>query len=117
MVDLASFILRCALGLIFIGHGLQKAFAMFGGSGLEKFSAFLSGLGFVPAYFWAVVATCVELIGGICLLFGFFTRVSSFLLLVLIVVAGIKVHLANGFLYRQGDLNTIFSLPLRVWCF
>ncbi len=39
----------------------------------------------------------VEFLGGVCLILGPGVRTASFLLLVLITVAGVKVHLQHGF--------------------
>ncbi len=44
----ALFVLRFGLGVVFITHGLQKAFGLFGGAGVPGFAESLSGLGFIP---------------------------------------------------------------------
>lgn len=98
----ASLILRIGLGIMFMAHGLQKAFGAFSGPGIKGFSQMLSGLGFVPAVFWAYVATYVELLAGLCLILGLLVRSSAVLLLILMSVAIYKVHLANGFFMPSG---------------
>jgi putative oxidoreductase len=105
MMDFASLILRLGIGVMFVGHGLQKAFGKFGGPGVEGFSKMLSGLGFSPALFWAYVAAYTELLGGLSLFIGFGTRISSSLLLILIIVATLKVHLAKGFFLSGGGFE------------
>ena len=106
----ASIALRLGLGIMFAAHGLQKAFGLFGGSGIQGFSALLSNLGFVPPVFWAYVATYVELIGGVCLITGLGTRIASGLLFILIVVAGVAVHLKNGFFLMNGGIEYTFII-------
>lgn len=115
-MDLASLILRLSLGIMFAGHGLQKAFGAFGGPGIGGFSGMLSKLGFAPALFWAYLASCTELIGGLFLILGIFVRSAALALLILITVAAVKVHLPNGFFLPGGFEYTfiIFSVCLAL---
>ncbi|KPK97957.1 MAG: hypothetical protein AMJ95_06485 [Omnitrophica WOR_2 bacterium SM23_72] len=110
MIDLASLILRVGLGVMFMAHGLQKAFGLFGGVGMEEFSKRVAGLGFSPAAFWAYVAAYVELLGGLALITGLSTRISSLLLLILMAVAVVKVHLTRGFFISNGGFEYNFII-------
>ena len=110
MADLGILILRLGLGIMFFAHGIQLAFAKLGGPGPEGFSRMLSGLGFSPALFWAYLAAYTTLIGGLCLIAGVFTRVSSFALLVFIAVAAAKVHLSKGFFIMSGGFEYNFVI-------
>ena len=96
-MDWAILILRLGLGIIFTAHGLQKVLGLFGGSGITGFSKMLGGLGFLPVLFWAYLAAYVELIAGLSVIAGLFVRTASFLLLVVMAVAVLKVHLKKGF--------------------
>lgn len=102
MLTWVSLFLRMGLGLIFVAHGTQKVFGSFGGPGIKGFSQMLSGLGFVPAVFWAYLAAYVELLGGICLILGLYTRIAASLIFILITVATITVHLSKGFFLSAG---------------
>lgn len=102
--------LRLGLGVMFAAHGLQKAFGLFGGSGIDGFSKMLEGLGFSPATPLAYAVAYIELIGGICLILGLLTRVVSVLLLGVIVVAAVKVHLPNGFFMMAGGYEYNFII-------
>lgn len=110
MINWASLVLRIGLGIMFMAHGLQKTFGLFGGPGPKGFSEMLSGLGFAPAIFWAYLAAYVELIGGLCLILGFLVRTSASLLLILIVVATLKVHLTKGFFLSSGGFEYNFII-------
>ncbi|MFA5411411.1 MAG: DoxX family protein [Candidatus Omnitrophota bacterium] len=110
MAGIAVLILRLGLGIMFIAHGLQKVAGMFGGPGIKGFSEMLSGLGFAPALFWACLAGYTELIAGTFLILGIFVRSASALLLILMVVAAIKVHLAKGFFLSGGGFEYVFII-------
>ncbi|MDD5237366.1 MAG: DoxX family protein [Candidatus Omnitrophica bacterium] len=110
MKDWASLILRICLGIVFVGHGLQKAFGLFGGPGINGFSEALLTMGFKPAVFWAYLAAYVELIGGLLLLLGIFTRAAAALILILMVVAALKVHIAKGFFLQSGGFEYTFVI-------
>ena len=106
----ASIPLRIGLGAMFAAHGLQKVFGLFGGAGIKGFSQQLSSLGFAAPMFWAYLAAYTELIGGLCLLMGFGTRIASLFLLILIIVAGSTVHLKNGFFLMNGGFEYPFVI-------
>ena len=110
MVDLAILALRVGLGIMFVSHGLQKAFGLFGGPGVRGFSEMLSGLGFSYPLVWAYIAAYTEVIGGAFLILGLFTRGAAVLLLVLMAVAMIKVHIPKGFFLSQGGFEYAFII-------
>ncbi len=110
MTKWASLPLRLSLGVVFVTHGLQKVLGLFGGSGMDNFTKTVSNLGFVPADLWAYAAAYVELVGGICLIIGFGTRIAAALIFILIVVAGVKVHLPNGFFLAKGGVEYTFVI-------
>lgn len=110
MLNWAVLILRVCLGVVFLAHGLQAAFGLFGGPGIKVFSEMLSGLGFRPALFWAYWGAYVELVGGACLILGLFTRGAVLLLLIFMVVAILKVHWAKGFFIQNGGFEYNFVI-------
>jgi len=110
MYDTAVLILRVCLGIVFVAHGAQVAFGMFGGPGIEGFSNALSGLGFKPAVFWAYIGAYTELIGGLFLMAGFLTRIAAAFIFIFIVVAAFKVHLAKGFFIQNGGFEYNFVI-------
>jgi len=66
--------------------------------------------GFIPGIFWAYVASYTELLGGLFLILGIETRGAAALLLILIVVAGLKVHLKKGFFLSKGGFEYTFVI-------
>lgn len=95
--DAGPLCLRAAIGVIFIAHGSQKLFGLFGGAGLQATGQFFAQLGFQPGAFWALVAGATEFFGGLAVLLGAGTQVAALLLSGLMLVAMVKVHLPNGF--------------------
>jgi len=105
MLDWGLLVLRLGIGIMFMAHGMQKVFGFFGGPGISGFSKMLSGLGMVPAVFWAYVGSYTELLGGLLLVLGIGVRGSAALLLIFIATAAIKVHFSKGFFLGKGGFE------------
>lgn len=103
--DITLLILQIVVGLLFVGHGVQKLFGWFGGHGLTGTANFLGSLGLNPPKFWAIVAGLAELVGGIGLVLGIFTPVAAALIIGVMLMAIIKVHWANGLWVSQNGLE------------
>ena len=88
---------RIALGWIFIGHGGQKLFGLWGGHGLQGFAGSLETLGLNPAMFWALLAACGEFLGALAILFGIYARWGALLIASVMTVAITTVHWQHGF--------------------
>ncbi|MFA5272315.1 MAG: DoxX family protein [Candidatus Omnitrophota bacterium] len=110
MADIVILILRLCLAVVFIGHGMQVAFGSFGGPGIQGFSGMLANLGFKPAVLWAYLSAYTQLIAGIFLVLGLFTRFAAFSILVFMLVAVIKVHITKGFFLQTGGFEYNFVL-------
>ena len=87
-------ILRLALGLVILPHGLQKTIGWFGGYGFDATLGYFSGIG-IPAFF-GFLAIAAESLGAIALITGFTTRIAAFGIAVTMLVAS-SMHAANGF--------------------
>jgi putative oxidoreductase len=80
--------LRLALGIAFIGNGAQKVLGSFNGPGWAKFTSFPAPFPFMrPGWLWMGAAAVSELIGGILVLLGLFTRVGALLIAFVMLVA------------------------------
>lgn len=90
-------VLRLSIGLVFVAHGAQKLFGVWGGGGPSGTAAFFAQLGLTPALPLALLVGLLELGGGILLIAGAFTAAAALALAVSMSVATWKVHLANGF--------------------
>ena len=94
--DMATTILRLALGVIFFAHGAQKTFGWFGGYGFTGTMGFFTGMLHIPTVF-AFLAIAAEFFGGLGLIFGLFTRVAAFGISCNMIVAVAMVHHQFGF--------------------
>lgn len=96
--DAALFIIRVAVGLIFMAHGIHKLQTPLG---VQTLSTGLDGMGFPMPLFWAWLVVVVEAIGGLFLVLGIFTRISALLIAIIMAVAIIKVKWV-GFITLPG---------------
>jgi putative oxidoreductase len=98
--------MRIAIGLLTIAHGFPKITG-----GIETWN-FLGqtmgnlGIHFWPV-FWGLCAACAEFFGGIALTLGFGTRIASFFLIFMMIVAFL-MH------WHKGDSFQIYSFSLAM---
>ena len=52
--------IRLGLGVVFLAHGGQKLFGLFGGNGLSGTIGFIGKMGLYPATFWGTALACAE---------------------------------------------------------
>jgi putative oxidoreductase len=96
--DTGIALLRVAIGGIFVAHGIQKL-AVFGISGL---AGFLGQLGVPFPTLSAIAVTGAELLGGLALVAGLFTRWAALPIAFSMLVAAVTVHLKGGFFLPDG---------------
>ena len=104
--NLGLAVLRIVVGVVFVAHGLQKI-TQFGMEGLAGFMG-QQGLPFPVLSAYAVTAT--ELVGGLALAAGFFTRWAALPLAFAMLVATLAVHLKGGFFLPSGVEYTLVLL-------
>ncbi|WP_448221531.1 DoxX family membrane protein [Gordonia iterans] len=115
-IDLGLLILRVVVGLVFLGHGLQKLTGWWGGPGIDGFASFLSqsfpggdpSLGFNPdlARTLALVTGLTETIGGALLILGLLAPVAGAGLFGVILVAIMyRMTLSGGFYFFATDAH------------
>lgn len=103
-------ILRIVLGVVFMAHGSQKLFGMFGGYGLEGTGKFMASLGLTPGYFMALLAGLGEFVGGLFLTMGLLARVAGLTTLIVSIVAMLSVHISKGFFMSSGGIEYVLIL-------
>ncbi|SDG36819.1 putative oxidoreductase [Lentzea fradiae] len=75
--DIGLLGLRAVLGGIFVLHGLQKVFGLFGGPGINGFAQSLEKMGYRESVVLAWVTGITELAGGSLLVLGLFTPLAA----------------------------------------
>src|SRR5688572_31752154 len=87
-------VLRIALGLVMLPHGLQKTMGWFGGYGFTGTMGGFTSMG-IPA-FLAFLVIAAESAGAVALITGFSTRIAAFGIGATMAVASL-MHKSNGF--------------------
>ena len=90
-------LLRLAVGIVFLAHGLQKLLGIWGGPGITGTVHMVQGLGFGYAYPLAALLIVAEVAGGTLLALGWGTLWVTIALLVEMGIAVWKVHYQTGF--------------------
>lgn len=105
----ALLMLRVVAGAVFATHGYLKL-----SGGVDGFGGMLGGLGVPLPLFFAWVVTIVELVGGIALILGLLTHLSSKLLGIDMIVATLLVHAKNGLTGPSGAELTLSLLAIVI---
>jgi len=92
----AAFILRVSLGVMALAHGLLKVFVFT----IPGTVGFFESLGYPGVLAYAVIAA--EILGGLALIAGFWTRYVA-LALVPILIGATMVHAGNGWVFSNPD--------------
>jgi putative oxidoreductase len=95
-MSLGRLILRTTVGGLFIGHGTQKLFGWFDGPGIDATAQMFGSLGLRPPKAHAVAAGAAEAGGGLGLVLGAATPISSATIVATMLTAIRTVHGANG---------------------
>ena len=87
---------RVVLGCVILPHGAQKLFGWFGGFGFTNTMTYFTQTAGLP---WIIAFLIImgESLGSLGLIVGFFTRLSAFGLICIMVGAITTVHMPNGF--------------------
>jgi putative oxidoreductase len=101
-MDLALLVLRVVIGLLFVGHGSQKLFGVFGGAGLKGTADVFDALRLRPGRLHASAGGASELVGGALLALGLVTPVGAALVIAVMVAAVAAVHLPKGIWNADG---------------
>jgi putative oxidoreductase len=108
-------LLRATLGIVLIPHGCQKLFGWFGGMGFEKFTALFDKLGYKPGVFWVALVALTEVVGGLMLVFGLFTRFAALAVTIFMINAVWFTANTGGFFWtRQGAEFPILLLVVAL---
>jgi len=103
-------VLRLVVGIIFMAHGSQKLFGLFGGGGLAGTAQYMESLGLTPPTLMAALSGGAEFFGGLALVIGLLVRPAALALIGLLLVAIFSVHMGNGLFMANNGYE--FALAL-----
>src|SRR3989338_6800056 len=89
---------RIVAGLMFAQHGAQKLLGWFGGNAVSSLFSLMGVVGMI------------ELVGGLAIALGFFTRLASVGGIAVMIGALAKVHFPQGLIpiVNKGELALLF---------
>ncbi|OHA18992.1 MAG: hypothetical protein A3C08_00635 [Candidatus Taylorbacteria bacterium RIFCSPHIGHO2_02_FULL_47_18] len=107
---LAPFLLRVALGLVFVNFGLHKL-----GRGRADKTAFFESLGWKPGEYFAFGFGAIELIAGLLLIVGLYTQIAALVVaLILLCALILKKKVPHGIESSRGFLALLFIIALSL---
>lgn len=110
--DLGLLAIRAMLATVFVYHGSQKLFGLFGGHGIDGFAGYLASLGVPLPEVSAVLAGSAEFFGGLILLAGVAFRWALIPLVITMLVAAFTAH--TGFDITRGGNEYALTLAVVV---
>jgi putative oxidoreductase len=115
LLDLALLLVRGAIGVCFVVHGLGKL-GLVGTGSMQGFVAWLRELGVPRAEIQARLAMLSELTGGSLLALGLLTRPACLLLAFTMFVAGRIGHRGAGYLITNDPPGAEYTINLAAVC-
>jgi len=121
LAPFADALLRVAVGLALVPHGLRNTFGLFPNTGLSTLSlselaAFLDSRGYRPGKFWAPAISVTQLVGGPLLALGLFTRPVAAVVVVFLMVANVeRWRVGRYFWNRLGLEYTLMWTIAALW--
>ena len=116
---MSSLLIRIVVGLIFLSEGIQKF--ILSGPGVDRFTK----IGFSHPLFWAYFVGAFEIVCGVLILIGLYTRLAAIPLLIIMLVAFVTTKIpiltGKGFWafaheYRTDfAMTTAFNFTADIW--
>jgi putative oxidoreductase len=107
-MDIGLLALHVIPGLLFVGHGAQKLFGVFGGHGIDGTGGFFESLGLKPGRLHATAAGLAEFGGGLLLVLGLLVPLAAAVLIATMLTAALTAHRGKGVWNQNGG----WELPL-----
>jgi putative oxidoreductase len=110
LAPFADMLLRVAVGLALVPHGLRNTFGFFPNTGvrahtLKELAKQLDDDGYRPGTFWAAAISMTQLVGGPLLALGLFTRPVAAVVVVFLLVANVERWRVGKYFWNQLGLE------------
>jgi len=100
-------VFRILFGAMFVPHGMQKLFGMFGAPPIARYvQSFARMGGWANDSGWVYYIGCLEFFGGICIALGFLTRVFAIQFIGFMTVAVLLGNGPRGYWWTVGGWET-----------
>src|SRR6476620_10964471 len=118
----AEALLRAAVGLALVPHGLRNTFGMFPTTGVRAHSvpelaAQLDRDGYRPGRLWAPAISLTQLVGGPLLALGLFTRPVAFVVLIFLMVTNFERWRVGKYFWNQLGLEYTLMWTIAAFYF
>lgn len=106
----AYLLLRAAVGLALVPHGLRNTFGFFPHTGvrshnLRELAAQLDRDGYRPGVLWAPAISATQLIAGPLVALGLFTRPAAVAIVLFLLVTNVERWRVGGYFWNQLGLE------------
>lgn len=115
LLDTALLIIRLFIGICFVVHALGKL-GVVGPGNMAGFEGWLKSMNIPYAALQARMAMLSEMIGGILLTLGLFTRVGALLCMGVMLVAALIGHKGGGYLITNNPPGNEYTINLAAIC-
>jgi len=110
LLSFADALLRAAVGLALVPHGLRNTFGFFPNTGvralnLTALAKQLDETGYRPGKLWAPAISLTQLIGGPLLALGLFTRPVAAVVLIFLLVSNVERWRVGRYFWNQLGLE------------
>lgn len=111
--DIGLLLIRAIIAVVFVYHGAQKLFGLFGGHGISGTAGFMGQMGFPLPTASAVAAGSAEFFGALAILTGFAMRLFAVPLALTMYVAAFAVH-GDAFALQSHGMEYALTLAVVV---
>jgi putative oxidoreductase len=120
LAPIADAVLRIAVGLALVPHGLRNTFGFFPNTGVQshniaELAKQLDAGGYRPGILWAPAISVTQLIGGPLLALGLFTRPVAAVVLIFLVVADVERWRVGKYFWNKLGLE--YTMMWTIACF
>lgn len=122
LAPLSEALLRAAVGLWLVPHGLRNTFGFFRDTGvpshnITELAAQLDRDGYRPGKLWAPAISAVQLVGGPMLALGLFTRPVAAAVFVFLIVTNVERWRVGRYFWNQLGLEYTLMWTIAVFYF
>lgn len=118
----AETLLRVAVGLALVPHGLRMTFGFFPQTGqplrsIGMLAAYLNKQGYRPGKIWALAISATQLVCGPLLALGLFTRIAALPIVLFLIVSNVERWRIGRYFWNQLGLEYTLMWTIAAFYF